>query len=119
MWMSEQRGSVWIARPDTTAGVRIGPQDAWQALDEVLTKAPDAAWIIDTSRESVLTSDALTILVAILRRLQLSGGRMVFVRTQAGVANVLRSMRLARLIPMFDSIETATAHYASAQSVSA
>ena len=107
MWACEQRGLVWVVRPIAAPAALLGQTDSWRELDQIISRQPAGFWVIDLARETICTSDALTVIVGSLRQLQNSGGHMCFVHVQPGVANVLRSMRLARLIPMHDDLTMA------------
>jgi anti-anti-sigma regulatory factor len=119
MWIIDQRsieprGVVFVVRPDPLEMAKIGGADRWQSLDHLVSVHPGSGWIVEVSSEPLLTSTALASLAGILRRLQVAGGKLSFVDTQPGVANVLRSMRLSRMISMVATVDEGVVEMARA-----
>ena len=106
MWKVELIGTVSVVRSTLgpVTNVRV-PEQIWGQLDGLVAQRPIGLWLIDVSSERLLTSEALAMIVGIVRRVQAAGGRMAFARCSSGVTNVLNSMRLSKMLPLYATIE--------------
>ncbi|MEN9544177.1 MAG: hypothetical protein RLZZ598_1010 [Pseudomonadota bacterium] len=105
MWTQRQQDGVTIVAQDAAARSEV--LERWQELDRLL--ATPARVIIDLHGETLITSEALAVLVAIVHRQRQSGGRLALCRVHPGIANVLASMRLSRLIDVHVDVASAVA----------
>lgn len=119
MWHVETKGSVAVARivAGPVANVRV-PEQTWSQLNELISGRPTGRWLVDVSTERVLTSEALAIIIGLVRHVQNAGGRIAFAGCSPGVTNVLISMRLAKMLPLYADIETGVAALSGAQPAS-
>jgi anti-anti-sigma factor len=106
MWQVEQLGTVSVVRstPAPTVDIRV-PEQIWGQLDAVIAQHPTGSWVIDVSSERLLTSEALALIVGMVRRVQGDGGRIAFAHCSEGVTSVLVSMRLSKMLPMYGSVD--------------
>ena len=106
MWQVELIGTISVVRstPGPVTNVRV-PEQIWGQLDGLVAQRPMGLWLIDVSNERLLTSEALAMIVGIVRRVQAAGGRMAFARCSPGVSNVLNSMRLSKMLPLYATVE--------------
>ncbi len=111
MWTVEQQGDLRIlrrvARPPA---VVLVPESPWTDLDREMGPTPTGRYVVDIADERYLTSEALSVLVGLVRRVQQAGGRMVFASSQPGVISVLDSTRLSRLVPVVPDVSAALVH---------
>lgn len=110
MWQTERSGTVMVVRlvPGPTANV-LAPEQTWSQLDVVVGEHPKGAWLIDVSSERVLTSEALAVMIGMVRRIQGAGGRVGFASCSPGVVNVLKSMRLSKLLHLYQTVQEGVA----------
>ena len=110
MWQVELNGTISVARSTSgpVANVRV-PEQIWGQLDALVGQRSKGLWVIDLSSERLLTSEALALIVGMVRRVQAGGGRIAFARCSPGVANVLISMRLSKMLPMYPTVEEGVA----------
>ena len=110
MWQVELIGTISVVRstPGPVTNVRV-PEQIWGQLDGLVAQRPMGLWLIDVSSERLLTSESLALIVGIVRRVQAAGGRMAFARCSPGVSNVLTSMRLSKMLPLYATIEDGVA----------
>jgi len=110
MWQVELIGTISVARstPGPVTNVRV-PEQIWGQLDALVAQRPMGQWLVDVSNERLLTSEALALIVGIVRRIQGAGGRMAFARCTPGVTNVLNSMRLSKMLPIYATVEDGVA----------
>lgn len=108
MWQVELNGRTSIARstPGPVTNIRV-PEQIWGLLDALVAQRPMGLWVVDVSRERLLTSEALALIVGMVRRVQAAGGRIAFTNCSAGVTNVLISMRLSKMLPMYLTVDEA------------
>jgi anti-anti-sigma regulatory factor len=110
MWQVERNGAVRVVRHIVPQNPNIlEPEQTWVRLDALVGEQPTGSWVVDVSGERVLTSEALAVIVGMVRRAQASGGRISFAGCSAGVVNVLTSMRLVKMIPLFPDVPAAVA----------
>jgi anti-anti-sigma factor len=65
--------------------------------------------VVDISAIRLITSESLAAIVGAVRRVQLVGGRVAFARPTPLVGQIVRSMRLDRMVPLYDTVEAAVA----------
>lgn len=110
MWQVERQGTVRVVRHVVPQNpTLLEPEQTWASLDAMVGEQPTGSWVIDVSSERVLTSEALAVIVGMVRRAQASGGRISFAGCSAGVVNVLTSMRLVKMIPLHPDVAAAVA----------
>lgn len=114
MWHVELLGAISVARstPGPVTNVRI-PEQIWGQLDALVAQRSMGQWVVDVSSERLLTSEALATIVGMVRRVQAAGGRMAFARCSPGVSNVLISMRLAKMLPIYATVDDAVAEFSA------
>ena len=102
MWQVEQNGTVSVVRsaPGPVADVRV-PEQIWGQLDALVAQRSTGCWVIDVSRERLLTSESLALIVGMVRRVQGDGGRIAFANCSVGVTSVIVSMRLSKMLPLY------------------
>jgi hypothetical protein len=110
MWQVEQMGAVSVVRstPAPTAEVRV-PEQIWGQLHAMVAQRPTGCWVIDVSRERLLTSEALALIVGMVRRVQGDGGRIAFAHCSEGLTSVLVSMRLSKMLPIYGTVDESVA----------
>ena len=115
MWQVEIQGVIAVVCvvPAPVANVRV-PEHLWSGLEQLIADRPEGYWLVDVSTERMLTSEALAMIVGIVRRVHLAGGRIAFAGCSSGVTNVLTSMRLAKMLPMFADVSTGVTALANA-----
>ena len=110
MWQVELIGTISVVRstPGPVTNVRV-PEHIWGQLDVLVAQRAMGQWLVDVSSERLVTSEALAMIVGMVRRVQAAGGRMAFARCSPGVSNVLISMRLAKMLPIYATVEDGVA----------
>ena len=105
MWQAEdQDGIKVVAWQPAIAGAEV----RWDELSAAMpTRA--VATVVDIDGIKLITSESLAAIVGAVRRVQIGGGKMVFARPSPLVAQIVRSMRLDRLVPLHDSVAAAVA----------
>ena len=105
MWHERRDGNIWIASW-TPPG-----EPAWRELDPLVMTAGDQAWVVDLSGVRILTSEAVAILIALVRNVGAANGRLCFCCAAPPVATVMRAVRLYRLAPLHDGLAAALASH--------
>jgi anti-anti-sigma factor len=109
MWQQANLEQVkvlsWRAQP---AGTGF-PESALRELEQVVDQHPHQRWVIDADGIQQLSSEAIALLIGVVRKVNLAGGAMCLARPMPSVAAVLRMTRLTRLLPLFDDIAQAVA----------
>jgi anti-anti-sigma regulatory factor len=106
MWTIEHNGPVRVARrsavfPDTDPG------QTWAQLESLVVTSVRQRWVVDVGGQRLLTSEALAVMVGIVRQVQDAGGRIAFANCSPGVVNILTSMRLAKLVHLHPDVASA------------
>ena len=105
MWHERCEGSIRIASWSPPG------EPAWRELDPLVTAAGDQTWVVDLSGVRILTSEAVAILIALVRSVGTANGRLCFCCAAPPVATVMRAVRLYRLAPLHDDLTAAIASY--------
>ena len=108
MWTIEQLGPVRVVRHTATIP-DSEPGQIWVRLEELVVTAVRQRWVIDVGSQRLLTSEALAVMVGIVRQVQDAGGRIAFANCSPGVVNILTSMRLAKMVHLHPDIAAAVA----------
>jgi anti-anti-sigma factor len=108
MLQTERHGAITLVRLSTmplatTVDVRA-PEQTWAKLDAMVGDAPAGSWLIDVSQERFLNSEALAVMIGMVRNVQSAGGRIALVGCSAGVVNIITSMRLSRMLPLYPDL---------------
>jgi anti-anti-sigma factor len=106
MWTIEHNGPVRVVRrsvllPDSDPG------QTWTRLESLVAQSVRQRWVIDVGSQRLLTSEALAVMVGMVRQVQDAGGRIAFANCSPGVVNILHSMRLAKLIHLHPDVASA------------
>ena len=107
-----------ITAHDTVAGLctvvelvgqaDVSTQSMAEAFAAEVAKAPQLL-VVDLSSLSFIDSSALGVIVRTYRALHLSGGKLALVNPSPAVARILELVDIAHTIPVYASIEEATA----------
>ncbi len=106
MWQAHEIGPVAVVRPAVEPVNVLEPTQTWAQLDRLISDRPRGRWLVDVSQERILTSESLAVIVSLARRVQDAGGRITFAGCVPGVVNILISMHLVKLIPLFPDVDT-------------
>ncbi len=82
---------------------------AMSELEGLVATDGSARWILNVSDITMLSSNAISSLIGVVRRVNLAHGRMVLAHPAPAVASVLRMTRLTKLLPMYDNMDQAKA----------
>jgi anti-anti-sigma factor len=106
MWQAELQGVVRVVawRPDIP-----GADVRWDLLVECLAQQLKDRWVVDLADIRLVTSEGLAHIIGAVRRVQLNGGKVAFARPSPLVAQIVRSMRLDRLVPLHPEVAAAVA----------
>ena len=108
MWdLRQDQGVIVIQRSQQAPVSVLHPESPWVILDRLLGDSPNSIYLIDFSLERYLTSEALGVLVNLVRRVQQAGGRLVIAGPTPPVLGVLESTRLSRLVTVAPDMATA------------
>jgi hypothetical protein len=108
MWSIEQIGPVRVARHTATLP-DCEPGQIWTRLEALLLAEVRQRWVIDVGSQRLLTSEALAVMVGIVRQVQAAGGRIAFANCSLGVVNILTSMHLSKMVHLHPDVPTAVA----------
>jgi len=110
MWdLRHEDGLVVVCRNPQAPVSVLSPDSPWLSLDRLLGDAPRDVYLIDFSTERYLTSEALGVLVNLVRRVQQAGGRLIIAGPTPPVLGVLESTRLSRLMTVVPDVASARA----------
>ncbi len=85
------------------------PEAALRALEQLVDREPQQRWVIDADGIALLSSEAIALLIGVVRKVNLAGGAMCLARPMPSVAAVLRMTRLTKILPLFDELPAAVA----------
>jgi anti-anti-sigma regulatory factor len=91
----------------------VAIEEAFVELHALVTTDPRRTWLIDAAGINRISSLAIAQLIATVRSVDMAGGRIVMVHAHPFVANVLRTMRIVKVLPLFEDSATAIAHLTS------
>ncbi len=116
MLQTEVHGAVTVVHLSTmplaaTIDVRA-PEKTWAKLDALVGGAPAGSWLIDVSQERFLNSEALAVMIGMVRSVQSAGGRIALAGCSNGVVNIITSMRLNRMLPLYPDLASGLAAFA-------
>jgi anti-anti-sigma regulatory factor len=106
MWTIEHNGPVRVVRR-SDALPETDPGQTWAQLESMVVQALRQRWVIDVGSQRLLTSEALAVMVGMVRQVQDAGGRIVFANCSPGVVNILNSMRLVKLVQLHPDVASA------------
>jgi anti-anti-sigma factor len=109
MWHHATLESVQILSWKSQPGVLGFPESALKELEVMVADNPNHRWVIDADGIHLLTSESIALLIAVVRKVGLSGGQMCLARPMPSVSAVLRMTRLVKLLPLFDDLPAAIA----------
>jgi anti-anti-sigma factor len=109
MWQQSTLDQVqllsWRQQP---AGIGF-PESAFKELEQLVDCDPHQRWVIDADGFQLLSSEAIALLIGVVRKVNLAGGAMCLARPMPSVAAVLRLTRLTKILPLFDELLDAVA----------
>jgi anti-anti-sigma factor len=109
MWLQEARTHVQVLTWQH-APTQLGfPEAALRELDAVVGKKAKDRWVIDAHSIPLLTSEAIALLIGVVRKINLAGGHICLARPDANVATVLRMTRLTKILPLYETLDEAIA----------
>lgn len=111
MWAVTQHDSVFVVAPTSEPGSGANAIEAlFDSLIGVVAEQPASRWVIDASAIATISSLAVARLITAVRQVDLAGGQIAMARIQPFVANVLKTTRIVKVLPLFDSIPEAIKH---------
>ncbi len=123
MWQIDQVDGVSRASfvgDNDTEGDADGAHDFNQAVEEALkqlhahvSEEPKGKWLVDFEGITYISSLAIAQLIATVRVVDVSGGSIVLARAHSFVKTVLQTMRIVKVLPMYDSLDDAKAQLLS------
>lgn len=109
MWHIEKENTITIARSEEIENTSLAVEDAFSRLEEIINESPRQAWLLDVSGISTVSSIAIARLIAIVRRIDINGGNIAMINVHPFVSSVLTTMRIVKVLSLFDSKEEAQA----------
>ncbi|NRA37160.1 MAG: STAS domain-containing protein [Planctomycetes bacterium] len=105
-----------IARSKKIENASLAVEEAFSKLEEIINENPGQPWMLDISGISTVSSIAIARLIAIVRRIDINGGNIAMINVHPFVSSVLTTMRIVKVLSLFDSKEEAKIFLASAGS---
>ena len=116
MWQIEKEDTIMIARSKKIENASLAVEEAFSKLEEIINENPGQPWMLDISGISTVSSIAIARLIAIVRRIDINGGNIAMINVHPFVSSVLTTMRIVKVLSLFDSKEEAKIFLASAGS---
>ena len=85
------------------------PESALKELEQLVDHDQHRRWVIDADGIQLLSSEAIALLIGVVRKVNLAGGAMCLARPMPSVAAVLRMTRLTKILPLFAELPEAVA----------
>jgi len=110
MWDVSEQTDIHILTPQQRLDDSESIEQAFNDLHQRVSVNPAARWIINAAGISRISSLAIAQLIATVRAVDMTGGKIVMAAVHPFVANVLRTTRIVRVLPLFDDIDSAREH---------
>lgn len=110
MWTVESSGQRHLVVCEVHDDRSDAVEAAFVELHGLVNKDPRSSYIIDAASITRISSLAIAQLIATVRSVDMSGGRIVMIHAHPFVANVLRTMRIVRVLPLFNDLDGAESH---------
>lgn len=107
MWREARHGNVVVLSAAAPLTTNEQVEHALAELETRLAAEPGGRWTIDGSGIESVTSEAIAILIRIVRRVTMAGGRVALAQPRPFVRGVLQSMRIVKILPIHDSVDQA------------
>lgn len=107
MWQIQDENERLMATCQLTDCESTTVEAALRSLHSHISAEPERRWIIDAQAIERISSLAIAQLIATVRAVDLAGGRICMIHCHDFVANVLRTTRIVRVLPLYDSREEA------------
>ena len=114
MWSHETHHGINILRCPGIEKSSTAVEQAMVQLEEMVSDAPEADWLIDLIGISTVSSIAVARLIAIVRRVDMNAGCMAMINVHSFVSSVLTTMRIIKVLSLFDD-EASAIQYLSEQ----
>jgi anti-anti-sigma factor len=85
------------------------PETALKELEQLVDREQRKRWVIDADGIHQLSSEAIALLIGVVRKVNLAGGSMCLARPMPSVSAVLRMTRLTKILPLFAELPEAVA----------
>jgi len=109
MWSESVVGGVRVLACDQRLTCSDRVEQAVIDLERRIEAAPGLAWVIDGHGVEVITSEAIAVLIRVLRKCLLANGQVALARPQPLVRSVVQTLRLHRLLPVHEDVAAAVA----------
>ncbi|MFW5844897.1 MAG: STAS domain-containing protein [Planctomycetota bacterium] len=109
MWQRRDQDGLTVLTCTADGDSADAVEEAFQQLQQAIAAEPRRRWVLDVGRISRISSLAIAQLIAAVRTVDLAGGRIVLVGAHPFVANVLRTTRIVKVLPLFDDHAAARA----------
>ena len=109
MWTETMVGKVRVMRWSVSVGEPAFIDRVVDELSARVTANPAARWVLDASAIPALGSEVIALLIGVVNRVRISGGRMVIAEAAPSVATVLRMTRLTKILPVYERLADAVA----------
>ena len=107
MWQRSTQNDRILLTYHGDTGTSSVIEKAFEELHEILTEAANLCYLIDIRNIDRISSQAIARLISTVRVIDMAGGRMAMVHVHPFIANILRTMRIVKVLPLFGSMSEA------------
>ncbi len=111
MWSQSEVEGVRILACNMALSNNDMVEQGLYAVEARVFAQPASHWVVDVSKIPLVNSEAIALLIRIVRRVNLAGGRIALLKATPFVRGVLQSLRIVRILPIFDDVEQARLHW--------
>ena len=111
MWSESEFEGVRILACNVALADNDMVEQGLYAVEATVFAQPASRWVVDISKIPLVNSEAIALLIRIVRRVNLAGGRIALLKATPFVRGVLQSLRIVRILPIFDDVEQARVHW--------
>ncbi len=109
MWHEQVQSGIRILSYTEALDTNQKVTQALITLEAHVLQDPAGRWAVDAAPIALMSSEAIGKLIAVVRRISGSDGRMVLINPTKHVRGVLQTLRLVKLLPIVDDIAEAVA----------
>lgn len=110
MWEQQQSDGIIILQIPENLDDSESIERTFSELPGLIQSDPQGRWLLDASGIGRISSLAIAQLIAAVRAVDMAGGRIVMSGAHPFVANVLRTTRIVKVLPLFETRDSALAY---------